>query len=386
MPATGILIQPVDQPIICKPYDEPNDHYVYDRETGEASRAGFRRPAGYHYKSDRVGGAQLRLLDEERDDLPLVNLLREDVRRWREADYRGASNVTRDLLQHWSRPDLSRRLFFCQREAVETIIYLAELRVPGRSSRTGFRNFALSDEDLARLLNGQPASFARPGSDYAQTLIDTPFDASLIPLRRFGCKMATGSGKTVVMAMLIAWAFCNRARNPRSDEFPNAVLVCCPNLTINERLQVLRPERADNYYEAFDLVPVRYRPLLQFGRVLVTNWHQFAPESEHKEGDKTHAVVNKGPETPGDFAGRILGDLARRMPIMVLNDEGHHCWRPAASNSTFGCAIACASVSARTPKQSSPTERSGSAYGEMARLRASLASSSHALGVRQRSC
>jgi type III restriction enzyme len=96
-------------------------------------------------------------------------------------------------------------------------------------------------------------------------------------------------------------------------------------------LQVLRPERPDNYYEAFDIVPVKYRPLMQSGKVLVTNWHRFAPESEHVEGGKSYAVVNKGPETPDTFARRVLEDLYDRLPIMVMNDEGHHCWRPAAT-------------------------------------------------------
>jgi hypothetical protein len=86
-----------------------------------------------------------------------------------------------------------------------------------------------------------------------------PDDASLLVLRRLGCKMATGSGKTVVMAMLVAWAFCNRANNPASTHFPTGVLVCCPNLTVKERLQVLRPENPQNYYEAFEVVPQKYR-------------------------------------------------------------------------------------------------------------------------------
>jgi type III restriction enzyme len=102
--------------------------------------------------------------------------------------------------------------------------------------------------------------------------------------------MATGSGKTVVMSMVVAWAFCNRGQNPATTLFPNGVLICCPNLTVKERLQVLRPERPDNYYEAFDIVPVKYRPLMQSGKVLVTNWHRFAPESEHVEGGKSYAV------------------------------------------------------------------------------------------------
>src|SRR5690606_19744575 len=150
---------------------------------------------------------------------------------------------------------------------------------------------------------------------------------SLLPLPRLACKMATGSGKTVVMAMLIAWAFCNRGQNPQSTEFPNAVLVCCPNLTVKERLQVLRPDRAGNYFEAFNLVPSHYRPLMQKGLVLIENWHQMAEESEHKEGDSTYAVVRGGlgpwyhhPCRNPQLLGREIANLAR-MPITVMKDR-----------------------------------------------------------------
>lgn len=243
-------IQPVERPILCNPYVEPNDHWLYDKQTGAASHGGRRREAGYYYKTEKTGAAQQYLpglTQEEWDSLPLVNLLRDDVRRWREADYRGASKVSKDLLRHWTRADRHRRLFFCQREAVETIIYLAELRMTGRSSRTGFQKFSLSDQDLTRLLHGERPSFQLASADYHPTLIDPSPDSSLLPLVRLGCKMATGSGKTVVMAMLVAWAFCNRGQNPQSKEYPNGVLVCCPNLTVKERLQVLRPEQPDNY-------------------------------------------------------------------------------------------------------------------------------------------
>ena len=330
-------IQPVDKPVICSPYEEPHDHWIYDTATGAASRAGFRRPASYWYKTEKTGSSQqLLFAEEERDDLPLVNLLRQDVKRWREADYRGASNVTKELLRWWANPKRGRRLFFCQREAVETFIYLSEMRITAKSSRTGFKNFSLSEENLARLLKGErPAGegFDLASKDFFPRLVDIPNDPSLITLRRLGCKMATGSGKTVVMSMLISWAFCNRGVNPSSKEFPNAVLVCCPNLTVKERLQVLRPDNPENYYAAFDLVPVNLRHHLQSGKVLVENWHKFAPESEHKEGDKSHAVVNKGPETPETLARRVLGDLYDRLPIWVMNDEGHHCWRPAVADS-----------------------------------------------------
>ena len=323
-------VQPVEKPIICNPYDEPQDHWIYDKESGAASHAGMRRPASYWYKTERTGSAQMMLsglAEEERDDLPLVNLLRDDVRRLREHDYKAWPKITRDLLQHWARPDRGRRLFFCQREAVETILYLFEFRI-WKTKRLPFKP-AVSDDDLARLLAGTRPSFSLATQEFFPRLVDPSPEDGIVALRRMAAKMATGSGKTVVMSMLISWAFCNRGQNEASAFFPNGVLICCPNLTVKERLQVLRPERPDNYYEQFDIVPVKYRPLLQAGKVLVTNWHRFAPESEHVENGKAYAVVNKGPETPDTFARRVLEDLYDRLPIMVLNDEGHHCWRPA---------------------------------------------------------
>ena len=308
---TNIPIQPVEQPILCSPYDEPNVHWIYDTDTGEAKKNPGRRDAGYWYKTQRTGSAQLRMFqEEERDDLPLVNRLRADVKRWRETNYRNATVVTRELLQHWARDDLLRRLFFCQREAVETIIYLVEILQGGK--RIGF-NPTFTDEDLAKL-------------------VDTPNESGIPDLIRYGCKMATGSGKTVVMAMLIAWAFCNRGKLPSDERFPHAVLIVCPNLTIKKRLQVLRPDDADNYYDEFELIPTKLRPLLNTGKVLITNWHQFALESEHSEGGQTYAVVNKGAETPDAFAKRVLGELYDNAPIMVLNDEGHHAYRPAPTD------------------------------------------------------
>lgn len=329
----GLPIQPVEKAIICNAYTEPDQHWAYDDKTGEARRIHARRKAGYWFKEQRTSAGQLELLAEEHwDELTLVNRLRDDVRRWREADYRGGSTVTKELLRHWAREDRAKRLFFCQCEAVETIIYLAELRIPGKSSRTQFQRFEVNDDDLKCLLKGTRPSFHAVVDDFFPRLVDLPNGAGseeLLALRRVGCKMATGAGKTVAMAMLIAWAFCNRGQNPASKEYPNAVLVCCPNLTVKERLQVLRPENAGNYYAEFDILPVKFRPLMQCGKVIVENWHQLSPSSEHKEGDRSYAVVDKGPHTPETYAREVLGELYDRMPVMVLNDEGHHCWRPA---------------------------------------------------------
>jgi len=328
-PADWTPTQAVPDPVINKPYEEPERHWRYGKD-GVPSIVAERRRASYWYKNNRTGAAQQDLLaDEESDDLPLVNRLRDDVKRWRETGYRGASGVTRDLLAHWRNPERApRRLFFCQLEAAETIIYLLEMAFPGRLGATGFKTFRVSPSDFDCLLNGEKPAFEEVAGEFYPRLVDPAPEAGLLPLRRLGCKMATGSGKTVVMAMVVAWAFCNRGRNPATTTFPSGVLICAPNLTVKERLQVLRPEDPFNYYDEFDVVPAKYRELMGAGRVLVTNWHGFAPKSEHKEGDATYRVVNKGEETPEAFTKDRLGDLANRVPILVLNDEGHHCWRP----------------------------------------------------------
>lgn len=309
-----VLIQPVESPVICKPYYEPDTYWEYDRNTGQAARQPGRRPASYWYKlpdADARRGQLIMELEEDRRDLVLVNKLRADVKRWRESNWEGATNVTKDLLRHWMRKDRPRRFFFCQIEAAETIIFLNEIRGIRRDGSRGKPrwNPQFLDDDFSKLL------------EYP--------DGSVEPLPRMCTKMATGSGKTVVMAMLITWAFCNRGRVPSDERFPRAVLVVCPNLTIRERLQVLRTDATgENYYNQFDVVPAMYRDLLAAGKVMVTNWHFFAPESEHTEGGKSYAVVQKGEETPDAFARNRLGDLYDHGPLMILNDEGHHAYRP----------------------------------------------------------
>lgn len=329
-----VPIQAVPDPILSSPFEEPKEHWFYVE--GKPSINPGRRPASYWARSRTTGAVQTDLYAEEsREDLPLVNKLREDVKRWRESGYRGASAVTQELLAWWGRSDRARRLFFCQQEAVETAIYLLELRLPGRSSRTGFKKFEVSDEDIEKLLKGEKPGWEElhyEGLTQFPTLVDWPNEADLLPLTRLGCKMATGAGKTVVMAMLVTWAFSNRGRNPGTKDFPGAILIVCPNLTVKGRLQVLRTDLAANYYDEFDLVPAKYRPYLREGKVLVTNWHALALKSEHSEGDSTYRVVDKGEETNDAFALDRLGEMADRMPILVMNDEGHHCWRPKAKS------------------------------------------------------
>lgn len=328
MPEQPIPIQPVENPILCSPYKEPDQHWLYDTRTGIPSKMPKRRPASYWFKTERTGSAQMSLLaEEERDDLPLVNALREDVRRWRESGWESASETTKRLLRHWWREDRSRRLFFCQIEAVETIIYLQEILSQGKKPRwtpqLGLDEF----QTLRRGENPRPEEWRARIAQHPK-LVDLPHERGLKPISRYGAKMATGSGKTVVMAMLISWAFCNRGTKPGDPRFPRRTLIVCPNLTIKERLSVLYPGDLNNYYEKFDLVPSSLRPELAKGKVLVTNWHWFSPESEViKVGGVT--VGRLGVETPEAFAKNRLGDLWDDEPLMVLNDEGHHAYRPA---------------------------------------------------------
>ena len=328
MPVDQIPIQPVEDPILCSPYEEPDRYWRYDRKTGVPTQESGRREAAYWYKSERSGSAQMSLLaDEEQDDLPLVNALRADVRRWRASRWPGASETTKRLLRHWWRGDRSRRLFFCQIEAVETVIYLRELLARGRSPRWKPQLLLTEFETLSKGINPRPeawmAQVAQPPK-----LADLPLGSSGKPIPRYACKMATGSGKTVVMAMLVAWAFCNRGTKPGDPGYPRRVLVVCPNLTIKERLRVLRPGDKNDYYDGFDLVPSALRPELAKGKVLVTNWHRLGPEKDEvKVGNVT--VSRLGGETPEAFARNRLGDLWDDEPLMVLNDEGHHAYRPA---------------------------------------------------------
>jgi type III restriction enzyme len=162
-------------------------------------------------------------------------------------------------------------------------------------------------------------------------LADLPHEAGAQALTRYACKMATGSGKTVLMALLLAWAFCNRGRTPSDSRFPRRALIVCPNLTIKDRLNVLRPGDAQNYFDKFDLVPSALRPDLAKGRVLVSNWHLFNPQAEDIRVGGV-AIGQLGAETPEAFARARLGDLwegEQGEPLLVLNDEGHHAYRPA---------------------------------------------------------
>jgi type III restriction enzyme len=288
----------VDNPILNSPFEEPKRYFDF---SGPQARIlqGRRRSEYYGtLRSDQVGEAAGR---PDAIELVLVNEIRRRVAEWRSRRYQGVTPTTRDLLEHWRRAD-RRPLFFCQIEAVETLIWLVE---------------------------GTPADLQ--GVDIP---LDSPNDIESLrkgygALRRYCTKMATGSGKTIVMAMVCAWSILNKLASKQDARFGDSVLVIGPNLTVKERLAVLDPRRSDNYYDAFDLVPLGHRDSLARGRVLVANWHVLLPKEDPKRG-----IVQRGAESDTAFAKRILGrDLGGAGQLLVLNDEAHHAYRPAPPKS-----------------------------------------------------
>lgn len=286
----------VESPILNSPFEEPGRYYDF---SGFSPRiVAGRRAAGYHgiARSDRMGDAALAVHEFIRIDL--VNEIRARVSAWRRRLYPGVTQTTRDLLDHWGESD-RQPLFFCQREAAETIIWLVEASA---ADRQGIEPPIDAPNDLESLRRGYQ------------------------PLRRYCAKMATGSGKTILMAMVAAWSILNKAANKRDARFSDAVLVVCPNLTVKERLVVLKPTVPGNYYQRFDLVPNGYREMLSKGKVFVTNWHAFAVKDD---ATRRH-IIQRGWESDAAFAKRVLGkELGSAHNLLVLNDEAHHAYRPA---------------------------------------------------------
>lgn len=191
--------------------------------------------------------------------MTLVNLIRERVKAWRTAGYPGVTRTTLELLQWWRREGREKRLFFAQLEAAETIIFLIE-------ARQDFRQGIQVPQD-------------EPG-DAAKGFV------------RYAAKMATGAGKTTVMGMLAAWSILNKVNDRSDGRFSDVVLVVCPNVTIRRRLRELDPEEGEaSLYRTRDLVPSHLMPLLTQGKVLVTNWHAFEPQTVQVGG--VSAKVNK---------------------------------------------------------------------------------------------
>jgi len=321
----------LSNPILNSPYEAPERYFALgpNGPTGEILPG--RRPSESFIpmppskKKARTGESlqeeSLDLFDvtcDRREQNSLVNDMRRRVELWRGRGYPHATPISRKLMQHWANPMREERVLFCQREAAETAIYLAE--VAGRHGEPDFRTRINPENDLHN--SGLP---------------------------RIAVKMATGTGKTIVMCMLIAWQVCNKAYNTRDARFTSRFLVIVPGITIRDRLRVLFPHDDNNYYDFQDLVPNDMRSLLDDAAIVITNYHTFLPKLA-KEFDgvskNTRLILTSGKEdgrfyeSDEDVVDRIMRDLSSRGrgEIIVINDEAHHCYQDKPLDANSGAA------------------------------------------------
>lgn len=285
----------IDELIKNSPYEEPGKYWRYDRNTRMFDLVDGRRPAGYVVASESSKSFD----DPGRFiEIELVNDIRPRVKEWRERGYPGVTGITKRLLEHWN--DKSQReypFFFCQLEAMETLIWLAEA---DPSIRVG---------------------------------IDIPSDGGMF--QRLCSKMGTGTGKTVVMAMLIAWQIINKTTYPQDPRFSKSVFVVAPGLTVKKRLEVLKHSETNNYYEEFAIIPLGMMDKLRQGKILIRNWHTLKWDTEEQIAKK-RSVDKRGAMSDEAYIRMVLGDMANNRNIVVINDEAHHAWRIPAESKVKG--------------------------------------------------
>lgn len=304
----------IDNPIINSPFKEPTRHFQFD-DQGITDKIICSRRISEHLvpiPKPKNRGSQVGLFDEEsanevRRPNEFINRLRNEVRAWRLSGYVRVTNTTRRLLEHWTNPARERRLYFCQIEAIETAIYLAEV---------------VSSNDTGHIMERLKAGNEAANQD----------------LFRIAFKMATGSGKTLVMAMLIAWQALNKVANPQDERFSEAFLIVTPGITIRDRLRVLLPNDPENYYRLHDLVPTPMMGQLQHASILITNYHAFIRKETVQAGRLTKDILAQDGnqdsflESNDQMVRRVCRTLGTHKNIIVINDEAHHCYRHKAED------------------------------------------------------
>jgi len=296
----------IDNPILNAPFEEPGRHFRFGEEGITNDVVEERRVSSYFMPIPAAKKRSQMHFDTEwtRDRIEenqFINRVRGRVGLWRRGGWPGVTPTTRRLLEHWTATDRERRLFFCQVEAAETAIYVAE-------AATKHGDAWIANE-LQRF-----AQDANPG------------------LFRVALKMATGSGKTVVMGCLIAWQALNKLANPQDARFSDSFLVVTPGITIRDRLRVLLPQDPENYYRVLDLVPSAERDRLGQARIAITNFHGFQLRETTAASKTTKALLTREgsspfTETPEQMVRRVCRELGTKKNIVVLNDEAHHCYR-----------------------------------------------------------
>jgi type III restriction enzyme len=255
-----------DQPILNSPYEYPARHWELDdqgqptqRILESRRRAEFITPIPQPRKRKGSAAQQPIMFDEGQglstpaqpyDHTAMIHAVRQQVDQWRRLPNPHDWHVTPEtarLLQHWRHHPFSHiRPFFCQVEAVETVIWLTEVAPhAGRSAQGVLEHLANANHDA---------------------------NAALM---RLALKMATGAGKTTVMAMLIAWQTINAVRRANSQKFTRGFLIVAPGLTVRDRLRVLQPHDPDSTYASHELIPSDMLGDLERAKLVITNYHAF---------------------------------------------------------------------------------------------------------------
>jgi type III restriction enzyme len=275
--------------IINSPFEPPTHHWRRLGDSRHELVAG-RRPAGYEIFDTRNNTVRWVELD-------LANRIRERVGAWRAAEYPGVTAITRQLLAHWHDRETPRQyaFYFCQLEAIETLIWHVEAAPEFRQG------------------------------------VAVPGDGG--PWERLCNKMATGTGKTTVMAMIVTWQVLNALTCPkRGRDFSRAIFIVAPGLTVKDRLQVLLPGHPQNYYDQFALCPNEaLRQKLNQAELLIDNWHALMPLKE-----QVRSVVKKGAESDEAYVRRVLGKLAGFRDLVVINDCRNWCRRRTRCSAPTG--------------------------------------------------
>ncbi|MEJ7738021.1 MAG: DEAD/DEAH box helicase family protein [Chitinophagaceae bacterium] len=314
-----------ERPILNSPYEYPLKYWELD-EQGQPTQkvVDKRRPAQFitpipkPRKQKGKSKQQELIFDEGKglstdkqqyDPTSIINLLRAEVTKWRNIPDPNQWQVTPEtarLLQHWRNYKFSSiRPFFCQVEAAETAIWLTEVA----------------------------PNAGKMGKSFIDHLLNANNDANP-EIFRLALKLATGAGKTTVMAMLIAWQTINAVRRPQSQRFTRGFLIVAPGITIKDRLQVLMPNDPYSYYATRELIPVDMIDDLQRAKIVITNYHAFKlrEKMELSKGGRQLLQGKLGDglntlETEGQMIQRVMPDLMGLKNIMVINDEAHHCYR-----------------------------------------------------------
>lgn len=313
-----------ERPILNSPYEYPARHWeldadgqptqqIIERRRGAEFITPIPKPRKRKQPSQQIAmvldeGRGLSTSEQQYDPTGNINLVRSLVDQWRMIpdpnDWKVMPETAR-LLQHWRHHRFSDiRPFFCQIEAVETLIWLTEV-----APKLGKR-----DKDLLERI-ASASDEANPG------------------LYRIALKMATGSGKTTVIAMIIAWQTINAVRHPTSKRFTRGFLVVAPGITIRDRLRVLQPNDPDSYYASRELVPNDLLPELGKAKIVITNYHAFKLRERLNLAKGSRSLLQgrgeelRTLETEGQMLQRVMPELMGMKNILAINDEAHHCYR-----------------------------------------------------------